>query len=350
VSGGTYAFTNANAGTGKTVTTAGVTVNDGNSGNNYTAVYVNNTSSTINRANLTVSSSNVTKTYDGSLTAAGSAAVVSGTLFHNASNGGALDSLSGGTFAFTDKNAGTGNKIVTVAGVNLSDGNSGGNYNVTFADNTTSTINRATVVFYGTANDKQYDGATTDSLSGYSLTGLIGGETLNAAATSANFIDKNAGVGKTVNIGGVSLSDGGNGGLAANYTVAATATTTATIAPKQLILNATVNNKVYDGTVNATLRSYGLSGFVGSETVSGVYTGSASFADKNVGSNKGVTITGITLINGANGGLATNYAVSTAANSTASITPATLTIAGVVAQDKVYDGTTVAYLNTSASR
>src|SRR6185312_7394138 len=92
-----------------------------------------------------------------------------------------------------------------------------------------------------------------------------------------------------------------------------------------------------------------LTGFVGNETVIGVLTGGASFADKNVGTNKAVTITGVNLVNGTNGGLATNYTVSTAANSTASIAPATLHVAGVVALDKVYDGTTIANLNTQAA-
>ena len=44
-------------------------------------------------------------------------------------------------------------------------------------------------------------------------------------------------------------------------------------------MNATVANKVYDGTTVATLESYGLSGFVGNQTVTGV-GGSASFATR----------------------------------------------------------------------
>ena len=47
LSGGTYAFTTASIGTGKTVLVGGVTVNDGNGGNNYNAIYANNTNSSI---------------------------------------------------------------------------------------------------------------------------------------------------------------------------------------------------------------------------------------------------------------------------------------------------------------
>ncbi|MCY7306119.1 MAG: YDG domain-containing protein [Rhodoferax sp.] len=47
--GGSFAFANRNAGTNKTVTVSGITVNDGNGGANYSVNLVNNTSSTINQ-------------------------------------------------------------------------------------------------------------------------------------------------------------------------------------------------------------------------------------------------------------------------------------------------------------
>ena len=348
-SGGTFAFTNANAGTAdKTVTVSGVTVNDGNGGNNYNVSYVANTTSTIDPAAITVSTSNVTKTYDGTVAANGTATVVSGTLYHNVSNGGALDTVSGGTFAFTNANAGTGDKTVTAGGVTVNDGNGGGNYAVTYVDNTTSTINPAALTFVGTVADKTYDATTTATLSGYTLTGFIGDQTVDAAAGAANFSDPNAGVNKTVTISGITLANGTNGGLASNYTVNPTATATAAIDPKVLTVSATVENKVYDGTTNATLQSYGLSGFVGNQTVTGV-GGAAAFANKNVGNDKPVTIAGIVLVNGTNGGLASNYTVSPNASSDADITPATLQVAGVVALNKVYDGTTTANLDTQSA-
>ena len=350
LSGGTYTFTNANAGTGnKTVTVSGVTVNDGDGGADYNVSYVSNTTSTINPASITVDAANITKTYDGTLTANGTANLVSGALYHNASNGNAQDTLSGGSFAFTDPNAGSGNKTVTASGVTVNDGNGGGNYVVTYVNNTTSTINPAQLTFNGTIADKTYDGTTAATLSGYTLTGLVGDQTLDASASSAAFADKNAGIGKAVSISGITLSDGTNGGLASNYSVSPTAAATGTIDPKVLTVNANVADKVYDGTTSATLLGFGLTGFVGNETLTGVLTGTASFADKNVGTDKGVTITGVNLLDGTNGGLASNYTVSTAADSTASITPATLHIAGVVALNKVYDGTTVANLDTQAA-
>jgi hypothetical protein len=296
-----------------------------------------------------VSSSNVVKTYDGTLAANGSAIVTSGALYHNASNGNAQDTLSGGSFAFTDKNAGSGNKNVSVSGVTVSDGNGGHNYVVTYANNTTSTINPATLSFNGTIASREYDGTTTATVSGYTLSGLIGSETLNVVYGNAAFVDKNAGSGKAVTINAIELSNGTNGGLASNYTINPTAPAVGTITPRMLTLNAVVDDKVYDGTTNATLHTFGLSGFIGSETVNASYTGTASFADRHVGDNKNITVTGIDLADGTNGGLASNYAVPSSAHSTASITPATLHIAGVVALDRVYDGTTTVHLNTDAA-
>jgi filamentous hemagglutinin family protein len=350
LSGGTFAFTNANAGTGnKTVSVSAVTMNDTNGGGNYTISYAPNVASTITPAGITVSASNVTKTYDGSLSATGTATVVAGSLYHNVSNGGTLDSISGGSIAFTDANAGTGNKTVSVSGATVNDGNGGGNYALTYANNTTSTINQATLTFLGTVTERAYDGTVLATLSGYTLSGLVGTQTLSASDTSATFADKNAATGKTVTIGGITIANGTNGGLASNYHVATAATASGIIDPKLLTVNATVANKVYDRTTGATLTGYGLSGFVGTETVIPVYTGSATFIDKNVGTAKAVTITGINLLNGTNGGLANNYAVAATATGSANITPATLHVAGVVSLDKVYDGTLTANMNTQAA-
>ncbi|MBN9421294.1 MAG: filamentous hemagglutinin N-terminal domain-containing protein, partial [Candidatus Accumulibacter sp.] len=151
LSGGSFAFTDRNAGSGKTVRVSGVTINDGNGGNNYTVSYADNTASTIDKAALTVTTGAVTKTYDGTTAAAGSAIVSGGQLFG--------DTLSGGSFAFTDRNAGSG-KTVRVSGVTINDGNGGNNYTVTYADNTASAIDKAALTVTTGAVTKTYDGTT----------------------------------------------------------------------------------------------------------------------------------------------------------------------------------------------
>jgi filamentous hemagglutinin family protein len=349
-SDGSFAFTNANAGSGnKTVTVGAVTVNDGNGGGNYNVSYLSNTTSTINPTTLTLQAANVTKTYDGTTSATGSATVISGTLYHNVSNGSVQDSISGGALAFTDPDTGNGNKSVTLSGVTVNDGNGGGNYLVTYATNATSTINPANLTFVASIADKTYDGATAANLSGFTLSGLIGNQTLGASTGAATFSTKNAGDEIPVSISGVTLANGTNGGLASNYVVNSTASATGNIDAKMLTVDATVANKVYDGTTAATLQSYGLTGFVGNETVSAVYTGSATFGTKDAGNDKQVTITGLGLVDGTNGGLASNYALPADALGSANITPAMLRVAGVVALNTVYNGTTAADINTQAA-
>ena len=130
-------FDSRNAGTGKTLTASGLLINDGNGGNNYTISYVTNTSGAISAAPLMVSTGAVTKQYTGALDMVGAtgqgAVVVGGTLYSG-------DSLSGGTFAYTDKNVGLGTKTVTVNGVTVGDGTNFGNYNVSYQSNAASTI------------------------------------------------------------------------------------------------------------------------------------------------------------------------------------------------------------------
>jgi YDG domain/Hint domain/MBG domain (YGX type) len=140
LTGGSFVFQNANAGNNKTVSVSGVTINDGNNGNNYTVSYANNSTSTITKASISISTIDVVKTFDRTVSAEGTAIVVSGTLYTNVSNGNTLDYLSGGTFAFTTAVVGNGNKTVNVSNVTVNDGNSGNNYTVTYVPNTTSTI------------------------------------------------------------------------------------------------------------------------------------------------------------------------------------------------------------------
>ena len=101
---------------------------------------------------MTISALDVSKEFDNTLGAAGTASITSGTLYGS-------DSLSGGTFAYTDKKVGIGNKTVTVSGATISDGNGGANYSITYLNNTTSTITPSAAFGF------QWDTATAVSLS-----------------------------------------------------------------------------------------------------------------------------------------------------------------------------------------
>ncbi|RVP73058.1 filamentous hemagglutinin N-terminal domain-containing protein [Sinorhizobium medicae] len=201
LSGGSFAFADKHAGAGKTVTVSDVTIDDGNSGGNYILTYADNTASEITARALTVSTKAVSRVYDGTVSASGTAIVTSGALQGS-------DTLSGGSFAFADKHAGAG-KTVTVSDVTLNDGNSGGNYILTYADNTASEITARvlTVSLSGTVS-KVYDGATAATLSpgNYSLSGLVPGDVVSIVLLSSNYDTADIGTGKTVSVAGLSLS------------------------------------------------------------------------------------------------------------------------------------------------
>src|SRR5207247_242554 len=119
-------------------------------------------------------------------------------------------------------------------------------------------------------------------------------------------------------------------------------TATSDITPRTLHVTATADNKGYDGTTTAVahLSDDRVSGDVFTDS----YT-SASFADKNVGNDKTVTVTGIS-ISGTDSG---NYTANTSTTATADITPRTLLVTAT-ADNKGYDGTTAAVAHLSDDR
>lgn len=114
---------------------------------------------------------------------------------------------------------------------------------------------------------------------------------------TGTFGNKNAGVGKSVTLGTVALLDGS--GLASNYTLANPAALTASITPRAASVSGASNK-----TVNLAM------------AYSGVDAG--------------------------------NYIFSGKSSAVASIAPKVLTIGGLSALDKVYDGTTATVLTGSA--
>src|SRR5262249_16907387 len=112
------------------------------------------------------------------------------------------------------------------------------------------------------------------------------------------------------------------------------------------ITSPTIASKTYDGlTASGAVTVGTLSGFIGSETVTATATG--AYADANVGTGKTATVTYV-LADGTNGGLASNYSLASG-SATGNITTATLTISGVTANNKPYDGSTTATLSGTPS-
>ncbi|TSA12003.1 MAG: hypothetical protein D4R79_08515, partial [Comamonadaceae bacterium] len=327
VTAATGTYDNANAGTGRTVTFNSATLSDGNGGNNYSvALGAGSNNSAITKANLTLSTSDVTRAYNGGLTAAGTATVVAGTLYTNAGNSNVQDTISGGTFAFADKDAGS-NKTVTASGVTVTDGNAGGNYNITYTHNTTSTINPYAVSLTGT---RAYDGTTDVAAGVLTLGALVGSETLALSGTGS-VADKHVANGKAVTIASLSLGSGSNGGAASNYTFTG-GTQTVDVTTASLTLSTGNVSKTYDGDATAAGAAATVSSgtLFGSDSISG---GSFAFVGANAGAgNKGVTVTGVTLSDDNSGG---NYAVTYASNTTSTINRYAVSLSGT----RGYDGT-----------
>jgi hypothetical protein len=360
LSGGSYAFTDANAGTGnRTVTVGNVTVNDGFAGGNYTVSYADNTTSTINKAAITVSTSDVIKTYDATTSALGTPVVTAGNLFTNVSNANTADTLSGGTYAFVGENvsraggvsSGTvrSDKVVTASDVTVNDGNNGGNYAVTYADNITSTINPYAISLTGS---RVYDGTTQVDSDIFALSQRIGQETLglmgagtiqNAHVTLGGGIPQSQILGS---VGTLALTDGT--GLAINYTLSG-GSHNVTVNQRQLTLAAVVPDKIYDGNTAIPVTSLVLENQVAGEALELVYNPFANFNNKAAGENKPVTIVNI-MTQTSPTAIRTDYVtLPTTYQASASVFKKDVTVVGVVATDKIYDGTTSNIINTSVS-
>ena len=118
----------------------------------------------------------------------------------------------------------------------------------------------------------------------------------------------------------------------ANYG-SVTTTTTFTVQPKPLEGYFSAADKVYDGSTTASVTGRTLVGIVGVDDVQ-LTSGAAQFASKDRGTGKAVSLSGATL----SGAKAANYVLSTVNPTTASITPRTVTVTGLAASGRGYNG------------
>jgi len=289
----------------------------------------------VSKKALTISATAVDKTYDASTAAT---SFISSDKFQNDQV-----TLNSTTSMFENKYAAGVAKTVTVGGLSIS-GADAENYRlVNTSANTTAKINKKDLVAVFAGTWKFYDkGVDASSIVTGSSNDIISGDSVTVSKTAATFADKNVGAGKTVSITGVQLL----GTDAANYSLRSptSTTTTAQIVQKHLTASYTGSSKVYDGSVDATSAVTASSSDIISGDSVTISQTSATFADKNVGTGKAVSVSGIQLAGGDSG----NYLLNnTSANTTASITPKSLTISGITASNKIYDGSASATVDTS---
>jgi hypothetical protein len=163
------------------------------------------------------------------------------------------------------------------------------------------------------------------------LNGVLAPDDVSLAFTSVEFSDANAGNDKTVTLTGATLI----GTERLNYSLASsTIMSTGNITAKELTVNFTVDNKVYDGNASASVQTRTLTGIIALDDVS-LDGGIATFDDANAGAGKTVTLTGATL----GGAAAGNYSLTSVNTTTADITKATVTITGDGLNGSGYFGT-----------
>ncbi len=313
-------FDTKDFGTGKTVTSGASSVVSASNGAatvfGYNPLVAPATGAvgSIGAASLLLTTSAVTKIYDGNTSALGTAIVSSGALI-------GADTLGGGSFAFLDPNAGA-NKAVTVSGVTVNDGNGGANYSVSYVNNATSTVNPFAVKLMGS---RSYDGTTAVNAAVLTVGALVGTQTLNLSG-AGTMATKHVGTGKTLGLGTLALADGS--GLASNYTFTG-GTQAVNITQAPLTLSAANVTKTYDGGVSAAGVATVVGGTgTGSTLFAGDTLGTSglAFADKNVGiGNKTVIVSAGAVIDGNSGA---NYNLTMVDNTTSTINPFVVNLTG----------------------
>ena len=322
---GTATISSANAGSYTISNLTGVSIADGSGGaaSNYTLTGGTH-NFTVNRRVIGVSG---TRLYDATTNA-----VASDLSTHANLVGSQTLSLSG-TGTIASKNVGS-NKTVSINTLALADGSNGGlaaNYTLTGGTHQL-TVNQRPL---NATLARQYDATTTAAGSTLSsFDALQGGENLtmsgSGTAASANVAN---GITMSSN-GNLALVDGT--GSASNYSLNSTV-----INISKRVLNSS-GSKTYDANTNALASAITLSNLASSETL--VDSGTATISSANAGSYTISNLTGVSIADGTNGGLASNYTLTGGThNFTVNQRPLNATLA------RQYDGTTTAAGSTLSS-
>ena len=218
------------------------------------------------------------------------------------------------------------------------DESNGGKYTTNIGTATVTVNPKAVTVSGITANDKVYDGTTNAGLdySAVTLGGVLENDTLTVTATGTL---ESAGVGEQQKVKISNFKLGGNS--AANYVLAESGNqteTTATITAKEVIVTITPNGGTYGSVVAAAAK---LSGAVDGENVpvTLTYIGN-NYSSATVPVNVGSYTVTASIAN-------RNYTLTGKTTADFVITPKAVTVSGITANDKVYDGNTNAVLDYS---
>ncbi|NBP23893.1 MAG: hypothetical protein EBU81_04910 [Proteobacteria bacterium] len=317
-------FANSNAGTAKAVTVSGLSLN-GAAKDNYSLAPLSLTAD-ITKVQVTVKAEDRSKGYDGHVFASSGHAVTYSGFIPGETATVLGGTLSYGGVAATAVNAGQ--HPITPAGLTSN------NYAITFADGTL-TINRRPLTIRANDDSKVYGTAKTYGTSiAFTSQGLVTGQSIGSVT-----ITPSGGATAASPVGTYDLvPKDATGGtfLASNYDITyqkgSLSVTSFTVTGSFV-----ATNKTYDGTTTASVTSRSLTGVRSGDVVE-LTGGTAAFESAGVGSGKRVVLSGATLT-GANAG---NYVLSAVNPSSANITAKEVTVGGLSASNKTYDGTSVA--------
>jgi uncharacterized repeat protein (TIGR02543 family) len=283
------AFADKNVGSGKAVNYSDIAISDGADKDNYVlAATIGSTNADITIKTLTLTDFTAdNKVYDGTT-------AVIGTGFSDDRIAGDILAFTY-TASFTNKNVGVGKEvsfllIAISGGADMNNYSLESNVGTTYADITVRTLTLSDF----TANSKEYDGTTTVTGTGFSDDRIE--DDLLVLTYTAAFDDKNVGVDKNVNYTGIAIVDGSDAG---NYSLSATTgTAMANITAVDLTIGGffIAEDKVFDGTVSATINTDNLTlltPIFGDDVV--ISNVVAEFENAMVGQGKIVSIVSVTL-------------------------------------------------------
>ena len=297
------------------------------SASGYGFAFANTGQLTVTRASLSVTGESAqNKVYDATTAASVTGGSLSGVL-----NGDSV-TLSSADANFASANVGTGIGVTTAYAIS---GTGAGNYTLAQPTGFSANITPASLSVTVTNQSKVYGTTANLGTTGFTTSGLLGSDSVSGVTLSSAGSVTAAGVnGGTPYALNASAATGS--GLS-NYTISYVAGGL-TVTPASLTVTATNQSKVYGTTANLGTTGFTTSGLLGSDSVSGV-TLSSTGAAFTAGVNGGTPYT--LNASAATGSGLSNYTISYVAGAL-TVTPASLSVSGANARNKVYDSTTAA--------
>ncbi|MCV2355110.1 YDG domain-containing protein [Paucibacter sp. B2R-40] len=302
---------------------------------NYDFTTLTNGTLSIDKAHLTVTADDKSRLYGAAnpaLTTTISGFVNGETL----ANSGISGSASASTPAGAATSAGLSNITPAIGTLSAS------NYDFPLLVDGRLDISKAPLLVTATPFSKTYDGQAFFGGNGAAYSGLVNSESAAVLAGALSFAGSSQGARK---VGRYVLTP--TGLSSANYTINyADAALEITRASISAVTGISAADKIYDGSTAASLNNAGaaFTGMMVGDRLT-VASASGSFADKNAGIAKSVSISGLSL----GGEDAGNYSLSSnVASAQATIERAAISdVSGISANSKTYDGTNAATLNAS---